>query len=131
MKLKTIQKWNRQSVAKMKVPFRSGAEVMLALTEELGEIAKEVALLEQIGSKVEWERSSSVARLGEEMTHLLNLTFTLANLYAVDLESLYTEKLATSSSKAIANIATEDPLTVMANDPAIQRELKQIADEFA
>lgn len=93
MKLKSLQIWNRQSAAEMKTPFRSGTEVMLALTEELGEIAKEVAQLEQIGSKVEWERAPSVERLGEEITHLLNLTCTLANFYTIDLEALYAVKV--------------------------------------
>jgi hypothetical protein len=32
-------------------PFRSSTEIMLTMTEELGEVATEVALLEQIGSK--------------------------------------------------------------------------------
>ncbi len=135
MKLDTIQKWNQLSAFEMKAPFRSSTEVMLALTEELGEIAQEVALLERIGSKVEWERSSSVSRLGEEMTQLFNLMFTLANFYAIDLDSLYTEKLAESTKQAISTVEKEDMLEnmlmVMANDPAIQRELKQISDEFA
>lgn len=102
MKLQMLQAWNRQSVAEMKAPFRSGTEMMLALTEELGEIAKEVAQLEQIGSKVEWERLPSVARLGEEITHLLNLTCALANFYAIDLGTLYAAKLAESETVDLA-----------------------------
>mgnify|MGYP000900421700 CR=1 FL=1 len=31
--------------------FKNSGEIMLALTEELGEVAQEVALLEMIGSK--------------------------------------------------------------------------------
>ena len=38
----------KRSVAKFKTPYRSGTEVVLALTEKLGAVATEVALLEQI-----------------------------------------------------------------------------------
>jgi hypothetical protein len=41
--------WIRQET-----PFVSGIEIMLALTEELGNVASEVALIEQIESKTEW-----------------------------------------------------------------------------
>ena len=85
MDLRTLQELNRRSVTEMKSPFRSGAEVMLALTEELGEIAQEVALLEQVGSKAEWEKQPSVDRLATELAHLLNLSAVLANLYNIDL----------------------------------------------
>lgn len=71
----------------MEAPFQSGAEVVLALTEELGEVAQEVALLEQVGSKAEWNKQPSVDRLAEELTHLLNLVAVLANVYNIDLSN--------------------------------------------
>ncbi|MEZ4734201.1 MAG: hypothetical protein R3E79_44470 [Caldilineaceae bacterium] len=77
---------------RMPQPFRSGSELMLTITEELGEVAKEVAQLEQVGSKVTWEREPSVERLGEEMTHLLNVIGLLANFYKIDLNTIYTAK---------------------------------------
>jgi NTP pyrophosphatase (non-canonical NTP hydrolase) len=85
MDLRTLQDLNRKSVNEMKAPFRSGPEVLLALTEELGEVAQEVALLEQVGSKAEWVKQPSVDRLAEELAQLLNLVAVLANVYKIDL----------------------------------------------
>lgn len=130
MKLSILQEQNRRSIAEMKAPFRSGAEVMLALTEEFGEVAQEVALLEQIGSKAEWSKSPSVERLAEEITHLLNLAVTLADLYGINLESLYTGQSAPHASNGGMS-ALDNQMMDMANDPDIQRELQQIEAEFA
>jgi NTP pyrophosphatase (non-canonical NTP hydrolase) len=74
-------------------PFRSGTEIMLAITEEAGEVATEVALLERVGTKAGWEKEPSAERLAEELAHLLNLTVTLANFYQVDLEQVYEAKI--------------------------------------
>jgi hypothetical protein len=63
-------------------PFRSGTKIMLAMTEELGEVATEVALLERIGSKANWQPKS----------HLLNCTFALANRVEIDLNETYRPK---------------------------------------
>lgn len=73
-------------------PFRSGTEVMLAMTEELGEVATEVALLERIGSKANWQKEPSRERLATEITHLLNCTFALANQFGIDLSETYRPK---------------------------------------
>jgi NTP pyrophosphatase (non-canonical NTP hydrolase) len=73
----------------MKTPCSSGAEWMLAATEELGEVAQEVALLERIGSKASWQKEPSSERLGEEITHALNSLIALANHYQIDLEKVY------------------------------------------
>jgi NTP pyrophosphatase (non-canonical NTP hydrolase) len=81
MDIKTLQDYTRQSVAEMKTPFRSATEIMLALTEELGEVATEVALIEQVGSKAEWNRPPNAERLTEEILHMLNLLLALANHY--------------------------------------------------
>jgi NTP pyrophosphatase (non-canonical NTP hydrolase) len=83
----------------MKTPFRSASEIMLALTEELGEIAQEVALVEQIGSKAEWERSPQVERMAEEMAQLINLIAVLANHYEIDLN----RALAASWAQEVAS----------------------------
>jgi NTP pyrophosphatase (non-canonical NTP hydrolase) len=80
MDIQVLQDYTRQSVAEMKTPFRSAAEIMLAMTEEFGEVATEVALIEQIGSKTEWSRQPSLEHLAEEISHMLNLLLTLANL---------------------------------------------------
>jgi hypothetical protein len=36
------------SNTKMQAPFLSGPQIMLAVTEEIGEVAQEVALLEKV-----------------------------------------------------------------------------------
>ncbi len=80
-------------------PFRSGTEVMLAITEELGEVATEVALLERIGSKANWQKEPSTKRLAEEIERLLNCTFALANQFGIDLNETYRPKLSRGSAQ--------------------------------
>jgi NTP pyrophosphatase (non-canonical NTP hydrolase) len=75
---------NRES-AQSASPFRSPTEIMLAATEELGEVAQEVALLERIGTKATWEKQGDVGRLGIEITHTINCLLVLANHYSIDL----------------------------------------------
>lgn len=87
MRLDLLQALNRKSLLQMQTPFRSASEIMLALTEELGEIAQEVALFERVGSKAEWERSPQVERMAEELAQLINLVAVLANHYEIDLSS--------------------------------------------
>ena len=65
MELGALQKAVRESVAVAKTPYRSGTEVVLGMTEELGEVATEVALLERVGSKAAWQKEPDVARLAE------------------------------------------------------------------
>ena len=91
MELSRLQKYIADTQHQMKMPFRSGAEIMLALIEEIGEISREVALLEQIGSKTEWHKSPSSANLAEEMIRAINLLLTLANQFDLDLSQAYVE----------------------------------------
>jgi NTP pyrophosphatase (non-canonical NTP hydrolase) len=79
----------QENTASMKKPCSSGAQWMLAATEELGEVAQEVALLERIGSKAEWQKEPSVDRLAEEIKHALNCLIALANHYQIDLAKVY------------------------------------------
>jgi NTP pyrophosphatase (non-canonical NTP hydrolase) len=79
----------QENTVNLKKPCSSGAEFMLAATEELGEVAQEVALLERIGSKATWQKEPSVERLGEEISHAPNCLIALANHYQIDLEKLY------------------------------------------
>ena len=67
-------------------PFRSAPEIVLAITEELGEVAQEVALLERIGTKAGWVKDPSKERLTEEIGHLLNCVHALADFYDIDLD---------------------------------------------
>lgn len=98
MKIGQLQTYVKQSGREMQQPFRSASEIMMAIVEELGEVAQEIALLEQIGSKAAWDRQLSQVRLAEEMTHLLNLIFALANFYELDLEEIYAQKLRRKGS---------------------------------
>ena len=93
MEMKSIQHYVEQSGSEMKKPFRSAPEIMMTIVEELGEVAQEVSLIEQIGSKAEWQKQPSQERLAEELTHLLNVILTLANFYEIDLDEIYSKKL--------------------------------------
>ena len=70
-------------------PFRNSSEIMLAATEELGEVAQEVALLEKVGTKSSWTKEPSKERLGNEITNTINCLVALANHYELDLDALY------------------------------------------
>jgi NTP pyrophosphatase (non-canonical NTP hydrolase) len=87
--LNELQTRVKKNTSSMKKPCSSGAEFMLAATEELGEVAQEVALLEWIGSKAEWQKEPSVERLSTEISHALNCLIALANHYQIDLEKAY------------------------------------------
>lgn len=87
--LQKIQQSLQQSTRRMRKPWQSGTEIMLALTEEAGEVATEVALLESIGSKAEWQKEPSTDRLADEIIHLLNTSIALANFYGIDLAEKY------------------------------------------
>lgn len=62
---------------------------MLAITEEVGEVAQEVALLERIGTKAGWQKEPSKERLSKEISNLLNCIVSLANHYGIDIEDEY------------------------------------------
>ena len=89
MTIAELQTRVQESTASMQSPCSSGAEWMLAATEELGEVAQEVALLERVGSKATWQTEPSVERLGTEISHALNCLIALANHYQIDLEKVY------------------------------------------
>lgn len=91
MNLKELQDQVRTSPVMAPNPFKNASEIMLAATEELGEVAQEVALLEKIGTKASWEKEGSTERLGGEITNVLNCIVALANHYDLDLEELYSK----------------------------------------
>jgi NTP pyrophosphatase (non-canonical NTP hydrolase) len=90
MDLATIQGFLRHADSQLPNPFRSAAERVIAITEELGEVATEVALLERIGTKASWSREPSREHLTTELVHLLNTLIGLANHYQIDLDTAYT-----------------------------------------
>lgn len=69
--------------------FKNASEIILAATEELGEVAQEVALIEKIGTKAFWKKEPSKERLGEEIRHIINCLIGLANYYNIDLDQTY------------------------------------------
>ena len=91
MNLKELQEKVKHSPVLEPNPFRNPSEIMLAATEELGEVAQEVALLERVGTKANWTKEPSTERLGNEITNAINCIVALANHYDIDLDSLYSE----------------------------------------
>lgn len=91
MNLKELQEKVKNSPVMAANPFKNSSEIMLAATEELGEVAQEVALLERVGTKAEWTKEPSTERLGSEITNTINCLVALANYYELDLEELYSK----------------------------------------
>lgn len=90
MELRQLQK--RIEDSSNSNPFKNPQEIMLALTEELGEVAQEVALLEKVGNKANWEKEPSKERLTKEIRDLLNCVIVLSNHYEIDLENEYSDQ---------------------------------------
>ena len=97
MDLATIQRWLQARDTKQPYPFRSSAECVTAMVEELGEVATEVALLERIGTKAEWSKAPSREHLATELIQLLNTLIALANRYDIDLDRAYLEYMRKAS----------------------------------
>lgn len=91
MNISDLQTKVRESSQSDANPFKNASEIMLAITEETGEVAQEVALLEKVGAKATWQKEPSRERLGKELSNLLNCIAGLANHYEIDLEKEYSE----------------------------------------
>ncbi len=89
MNLKELQQKVKASPVMTANPFKTSSEIMLAATEELGEVAQEVALLEKVGTKASWTKEASTERLGNEIANVINCIIALANHYEIDLDDLY------------------------------------------
>ncbi len=89
MEIKKLQERILESSKASTNPMKNPAEIMLAATEELGEVAQEVALLERIGTKATWQKEPSKERLANEISNVLNCLVGLANHYGIDIESQY------------------------------------------
>jgi len=77
MDLNFLQNEIKQRGEKMGIKPQTPVEIMLAITEEAGEVAKEVALFEQVGNKVNWKRLPDEDLLAEEISHLLEIFLVL------------------------------------------------------
>ncbi len=86
MDLKFLQNEIRGRGEKMGIKPQTAVEIMLAVIEETGEVAKEVALFEQVGNKVNWKRSANKELLAEEIAQLLVNVVSLASHYDIDIE---------------------------------------------
>jgi len=93
MDLNTLQKKIMERHAGMGMHWNNPAEIVLSITEELGEVAKEVALFEKIGNKVNWKRSPDKDLLSEEMTDLLITAISLATHYDINISELMENRL--------------------------------------
>ena len=91
MDFASIQQWLQATDTRQPYPFRSSAECVTAMVEELGEVATEVALLERIGTKAGWSRAPSTEHLTTELIQLLNTLIALANRYDIDLDRSFVE----------------------------------------
>ncbi len=103
IEITAIQQFLCEDQARMDNPFRSPAEILVTITEELGEAVKEVSLFERIGTKAGWSKEPSRADLTEELIHLLNLIFVLANHYQIDLDQTYTTYIKQARSEQLTS----------------------------
>lgn len=74
----------------MGIAPQTSVDIMLGITEELGEVAKEVALFEKVGNKVNWKRSADKDLLAEEIAQLLVNIFGLASHYDISVDEALT-----------------------------------------
>lgn len=86
MDINFLQNEIRGRGEKMGIKTQTPVEIMLAITEEIGEVAKEVALFEQVGNKVNWKRTADKELLAEEISHLLVNVITLASAYDISVD---------------------------------------------
>ena len=86
MQLPEIQVKIVQRGKKLKIKKQKPLEVLAAITEELGEVATEVSLFEQIGNKVNWKRKADKKLLEREIAQLLVNVIGLATVYKIDME---------------------------------------------
>jgi NTP pyrophosphatase (non-canonical NTP hydrolase) len=67
---------------------RTAVELMLMLTEEVGEVAKAVRKEAELG----YEKPTTTDHLAEELVDVLNLTVDIANRFDIDLEKAFHAK---------------------------------------
>jgi len=91
MDLDFLQKEVQERGKKMGIKPQTPVEVLVGITEELGEVAKEVALFEKIGNKVNWKRNPDKALLAEEISHLLVNVVSLASHYEIKISEIMEE----------------------------------------
>lgn len=78
---------------KMGIKNQKPLEILAAITEELGEVVTEVALFEQIGNKINWERKADKKLLAREISQLLINVMGLASHYDIDIDDAFSKLL--------------------------------------
>jgi NTP pyrophosphatase (non-canonical NTP hydrolase) len=86
MDLNFLQNEIRGRGEKMGIKPQTAVDIMLGITEETGEVAKEVALFEQVGNKVNWKRVADKDLLAEEIAQLLVNVISLASHYDIHID---------------------------------------------
>ena len=74
----------------------TGPELMMLLTEEVGEVSKEVRNLHFNRSA---DRNATVSDLGDELVDAFNYICRIASLYNIDLSEAYVRKCAKIAKK--------------------------------
>lgn len=86
MNLKKLQQFVRKMAEKF--PEEENAlDILARLTEECGEVAKEIRKIEGKGSKVRFELTGDKEKLADELVDVLNVIASIANHYDLDLET--------------------------------------------
>lgn len=88
MDLDFIQKEIKDRGVKMRIKPQNSIEIMLGVAEEMGEVAKEVALFEKVGNKINWKRLPDKNLLSEEISHLLVNIISLASFYDISVAKI-------------------------------------------
>jgi len=74
---------------------RVPAELMLLLTEEVGEVAKGIRREMQLGAK----KPENTDHLAEELVDVLNYVLDIANCYDIDMEQAFQAKWQKNASR--------------------------------
>jgi len=90
MNIKQVQRDVADRGKKLGIKKQKPLEILAAITEELGEVATEVSLFEQIGNKVNWKRKADKKLLEREIAQLLINVVGLASVYKIDVEEALT-----------------------------------------
>lgn len=89
MNLKELQQFVKKLAKKFSEKEKAeedAFDILARLTEETGEVAKEIRKLEKKGSKIYFNISTNKKRLADELIDVLNVIASFANFYGLDLD---------------------------------------------
>lgn len=93
MEIRTAQLEALKRGKKMGIKKQKPLEIFTAITEELGEVATEISLFEQIGNKINWKRKADKKLLAMEISQLMINIMSLASYYKIDIEDAFNDLL--------------------------------------